>query len=166
MTHTPRAIVAVGCLAAALALAAPADAQFFGQPSDLPIGEAYHVEVLGGMWNPTPALTISSEEFGIAGTNIDFTSDLGISAKRFGEIRVRLRPGRKHRFRIDYLPIRYAAQSVVERRLVFRGIAYDVGVPGQFDDHLEHLATRLRVRHRAPLPRVLRAHRRGEVHRG
>jgi len=129
MPHTPRAIVAIGCLAVVLALAAPANAQFFGQASDLPIGEAYHVEVLGGMWNPTPALTISSEEFGIPGTNIDFTSDLGIAAKRFGEIRVRLRPGRKHRFRIDYLPIRYATQSVVERRLVFRGIAYDVGVP-------------------------------------
>ena len=127
MTLTPRAIVATGCLAALLALAAPADAQFFSPPSDLPIGEAYHVEVLGGMWNPTPKLTVSSEAFGIAGTNIDFTSDLGIAARRFGEVRVRLRPGRKHRFRIDYLPISYSAQSVIERRLVFRGIAYDVG---------------------------------------
>ena len=128
MTFTPRAIIAAGCLAIMLALAAPADAQFFGHASDVPIGEAYHVEVLGGMWNPTPQFTISSEAFGIAGTNIDFTNDLGIVAKRFGEIRVRLRPGRKHRFRIDYVPVRYSAQTVVERRLVFRGIAYDVGV--------------------------------------
>ena len=129
MTHTSRAVAAAGCLATLLALASPAEAQFFGQPSDLPIGEAYHVEILGGMWNPTPTITVSSDEFGIAGTHIDFTSDLGIGARRFGELRLRLRPSRKHRFRIDYLPIRYSAQTVVERRLVFRGIAYDVGVP-------------------------------------
>ena len=128
MTFTPRAIVATACLTTLLALAAPADAQVFTQATDLPIGEAYHVEVLGGMWNPTPNLTIASEEFGIAGTDIDFTSDLGIATKRLGELRVRLRPGRKHRFRIDYVPIRYAAQAAVERRLVFRGIAYDIGV--------------------------------------
>ncbi|TDI22316.1 MAG: hypothetical protein E2P06_13100 [Acidobacteria bacterium] len=129
MTYTPRAVVAAGGLATLLALASPADAQVFRQPSDVPIGENYHVEILGGMWNPTPDITISSDAFGIAGTDINFTSDLGITAQRFGEVRVRLRPGRKHRFRIDYVPIRYSAQSVVERRLVFRGIAYDVGVP-------------------------------------
>ena len=128
MIHTPRALIAAGCLATLLTLASSAEAQFFGQPSDLPIGEPYHVEILGGMWNPTPSLKISSEAFGIAGTNIDFTSDLGIAARRLGEVRVRLRPGRKHRFRIDYVPIRYSAQSVVARPLVFRGIAYDVGV--------------------------------------
>ena len=127
MTLTPRAFVVAGWLVTLLAFANPADAQFFGQPSDLPIGEAYHVEVLGGMWHPTPSLTISSEAFGIAGTDIDFANDLGIATKLFGELRVRLRPGRKHRFRIDYVPIRYSAQSVVARRLVFRGIAYDVG---------------------------------------
>ena len=128
MIHTQRAVIAAGCLATLLTLASPAEAQFLRPPSDLPIGEAYRVEILGGMWNPTPSLTISSEAFGIAGTDIDFTSDLGIAAKRFSEVRVRLRPGRKYRFRIDYVPIRYSAQSVVERRLVFRGIAYDVGV--------------------------------------
>ena len=65
MTLTPRAIVAAGSLVTLLAFATPADAQFFGQPSDLPIGDAYHVEVLGGMWNPTPNFTLSSEEVGL-----------------------------------------------------------------------------------------------------
>ena len=129
MTHTPHAVVAAAGLATVLALASPTDAQVFSQPSDVPIGENYHVEVLGGMWNPTPDITISSDAFGIAGTSINFTTDLCITPERFGEVRVRLRPGRKHRFRIDYVPIRYAAQAVVERRLVFRGIAFDVGMP-------------------------------------
>ena len=129
MTHRRHAVIAAGFLTLLLALAPSAAAQILGEPSDLPVGEAYHVEVLGGMWHPTPELTISSDAFGIAGTSIDFTTDLGIAAKRFGELRVRLRPGRKHRFRIDYVPISYAATSVIERRLVFRGIAFDVGVP-------------------------------------
>ena len=129
MTHRRHAVIAAGFLTMLLTFASSAAAQFFGQPSDLPIGEDYHVELLAGMWDPTPSITISSEAFGIAGTNIDFTSDLGIAEKRFGEVRLRLRPGRKHRFRIDYVPIRYSAQSVLDRRLVFRGIEYDVGVP-------------------------------------
>ena len=129
MTHRRHSVIAAGFLTALLSVASPAQAQFFGQPSDLPVGEAYHVEVFGGMWNPTPKITISSDAFGIAGSNIDFATDLGIAPARFGELRVRLRPARKHRFRIDYVPVRYSAQTVVERRLVFRGIAYDVGVP-------------------------------------
>ncbi len=129
MTHRRRSIAIAGCLAAALTVASPAAAQFFGQPSDLPVGEDYKVEVLAGMWSPTPDISLSSDAFGIAGTTIDFANDLGIASERFGEMRVRLRPGRKHRFRLDYIPIRYAAQTEVERRLVFRGIEYNVGVP-------------------------------------
>ena len=129
-TVANRALIAtVGLFAGTLLVAPPATAQFFAQPSDFPIGENYQVEALGGMWSPTPDFIVASDAFGIPGTNIDFVSDLGISAQRFGEFRLRLRPGRRHRFRIDYLPIRYTAQNVVERRLVFRGIAYDVGVP-------------------------------------
>ena len=129
MTHRRHTVIAAGFLTALLPFASPAQAQFFGQPSDMPIGESYHVEILGGMWNPTPNITISSDEFGIAGTDIDFSTDLGIAPQRFGELRLRLRPARKHRFRVDYVPIRYSAQTVVERQLVFRGIAYNVGVP-------------------------------------
>lgn len=131
LTHTQRAVVTTGCLTAFLTIAAPspAAAQYFGQPSDLPIGEDYHVELLGGLWTPTPDITISSDAFGIAGSSIDFANDLGIGSKRFGELRLRLRPARKHRFRIDYVPINYSASTVVERRIVFRGIAYDIGVP-------------------------------------
>ena len=129
MTNRRQTVIAAGLLTGLLAFAPSAAAQFLAQPSDMAIGEIYRVELMAGMWNPTPAITISSEAFGIAGTNIDFTSDLGIAAKRFVDVRLRLRPGRKHRFRIDYVPVSYSAQTVVEERLVFRGIAYDVGVP-------------------------------------
>ena len=125
-----RALVStVGTTVLLLASTAPAWAQSFTLTSDLPIGETYRVELMAGMWSPSPQITVSSDAFGIAGTDIDFGTDLGIGSERFGEVRLRLRPGRKHRLRIDYIPIRYAAQTTVERRLVFRGIAYDSGVP-------------------------------------
>lgn len=127
--QTRRPVISALLVAASLGLAPSASAQFFGQPSDLPLGEDYHVEVLAGMWSPSPEITVASDAFGIAGTSIDFANDLGIASQRFGEFRLRLRPGRKHRFRIDYVPVSYAAQATVERRLVFRGIAYDIGVP-------------------------------------
>jgi len=131
MTRTrARALVStVGTTVLLLASTAPAWAQSFTLTSDLPIGETYRVELMAGMWSPSPQITVSSDAFGIAGTDIDFGTDLGIGSERFGEVRLRLRPGRKHRLRIDYIPIRYAAQTTVERRLVFRGIAYDSGVP-------------------------------------
>ena len=129
LIRTSTALIVAGSVAALLAVASPAAAQFLGSPGDLPIGEAYHVELLGGMWTPTPDITFSSDAFGIAGSDIDLVDDLGIGTQRFGELRLRLRPGRKHRFRIDYVPIRYSADAIVERRLVFRGIAYDIGVP-------------------------------------
>ena len=106
-----------------------AAAQFFAQPSELPIGEDYRVEVLGGVWSALPDITISSDEFGIAGTKINFIDDFGIRARALGEFRLRLRPGQRHRFRIDYIPASYSAQSTPEQRLVFRGIAFDVSEP-------------------------------------
>lgn len=127
--HIQRALIAISCLTVLLTFASPAAAQPFNPTVDLPVGEDYHVEVIGGMWTPVPDITIASDAFGIAGSDIDFVKDLGIDTQRFGELRLRLRPSRKHRLRIDYVPIRYSAQSVVERRLVFRGIAFTVGLP-------------------------------------
>ena len=129
MIHTRRVVVATGCLAAMLTFASPAVAQFLGQPADLPIGEDYHVEILGGLWTPTPDITIASDAFGLVGTDIDFANDLASVPSGSASCGCGCAPGRKHRFRIDYVPIRYSAESVVERRLVFRGIAYSAGLP-------------------------------------
>ena len=107
----------------------PLRAQFIGQPGSSRASEGYRVELLAGMWSPTPAMNIASDAFGISGTHIDLTRDLGVSTKRFADLRLRLRAGRRHRFRIDYLPVQYETETVVERRLVFRGIAYDTNLP-------------------------------------
>src|SRR5688572_22067021 len=67
-------------LMAALALLAPASARAqYGAPdmSSSAIGENYHFEVSGNFWNPDLFGQISSEQFGLIGSQIDFLTDLG-----------------------------------------------------------------------------------------
>jgi hypothetical protein len=124
---------------AALAAGVPADAQ--AQSSDVPrsarpaIGERYHVEVSGNLWNPALLGIVSSEQFGILGTDIDFVGDLGYEQSRFRDLRIVLRPGRKHRFRLQYTPVRYEAETVLARTIVFNGVKFDANLPvnSQFD---------------------------------
>ena len=42
-----------------------------------------------------------------------------------------LRPGRKHKFRIAYTPIKYEGDVLLERTIIFNGIAFNVGLPIQ-----------------------------------
>jgi hypothetical protein len=110
--------------------ATPAAAQYGARlPSDRATGEDYNVEFMAALWNPAPSIVVSSESLGIIGTDIDFETDLGIQRQRFPELRLVLRSGEKHKFRLQYIPIKYTAQSVLQRTIVFNGIRYDVGLP-------------------------------------
>ena len=93
------------------------------------VGEDYLVEVTGGMWNPSPTIVTSSEQFGIIGTDIDFGKDLGMIRRRHNELRLTLKPARRHKLRLHWLPMQYRQSAVLERSLVFQGIAYDIGLP-------------------------------------
>jgi hypothetical protein len=111
-----------------LACAAPARAQF--RPSNEPApGENYHIEFAATYWDAKPDLIISSESLGIQGDDVDLISDLGIEKKRLPEIRLVLRPARKHKFRFNYIPIRYEASAVVTRSFVFNGQRFNIGLP-------------------------------------
>ena len=93
------------------------------------VGEDYVIEVTGGLWNPAAAINASSEQFGIIGTEIDFGQDLGLTSQPHGELRLTFKPARRHKLRLNWLPMEYRQSSVLERRLIFQGIAFDVGVP-------------------------------------
>lgn len=80
-------------------------------------------------WNAEPTLIVSSESLGIAGDNVDLVKDLGIQKKRLAELRFVLRPATKHKFRINYLPLKYEANSVVQREFVFNAQRYRIGLP-------------------------------------
>lgn len=111
-----------------IAGAAPAAAQF--RPAAPPaVGEDYHVEVSYGWWDADPSLVINSESLGIVGTDVDLIDDLGIEKKRLGKLNIVLRPATKHKFRIEYLPIKYEAETVIRREFVFNGQRYRVGLP-------------------------------------
>jgi hypothetical protein len=93
------------------------------------VGERYHVELGGTFWSPAPDLIISSEQFGIPGTEIDAASDLGFEEQRFRDLRLVLRPSRTFKFRLGYTPIRYDTQTTLQRTIIFNGQRYDVGLP-------------------------------------
>ncbi len=123
------AMVTVFGLAVWLA-AAPASAQYSVKgTSDRATGETYHVELGYYFWDPTPNIAIQSESIpGIPGTPIDFVTDLGLEQKRFGQFKAVLRPSKKSKFRFEYTPIKYEAERVVTRNLVFNGILYPVSL--------------------------------------
>jgi len=123
------ALVSV-CLAIAGAVAAPADAQQLSDTSTRAIGETYHFEVSGSLWDPTPSIFINSESLeGILGSRIDFVEDLGIESSWFRQLKLVGRPAMKHKFRFEYTPIKYEASAVLQRNLVFNGILFPVAIP-------------------------------------
>jgi hypothetical protein len=112
-------------LAILFAGALPAAAQY--RP-DFAVGERYHVEAAAMFWSATPDVVVSSEQFGIPGDEVDLVKDLGVEAKRLRELRLVLRPARKHKFRFNYTPIKYEAQAAVTREFVFNGQRYRPGI--------------------------------------
>ncbi len=120
--------VAAFVAAALLGDSLPAEAQF--QPSSgRPPAERYNVEAAASFWNATPTLIASRESLGIPGDNVDLVADLGIEKERINELRFVLRPADKHKFRINYLPIKYEASSTVQREFTFNGQRYRIGIP-------------------------------------
>jgi hypothetical protein len=117
-------------LLAVLLVPRPSAAQYQPyRPSEPATGERYHVEVAFGLWNPTPAIVVSSESLGIIGSQIDAVNDLGITQTRFNTWRLVLRPAKKHKFRIEYIPISYQAETMLQRDIVFNGTRYTIGLP-------------------------------------
>jgi hypothetical protein len=123
-------VIGLFLMYAVLLMPMNADAQFSATPfSDPATGERYHIEASFGWWNPSPEFEIASESLGVLGTRIDAVADLGIEKKQIPELRIVLRPGRKHKFRLDYLPMTYSAVSTVHREIIFNGIRYGVNLP-------------------------------------
>ena len=111
--------------------AVPARAQYIpAESSNRATGENYHVEFGAHFWNPSPEIFVTSESLpGILGTRIDFVEDLGIEQTRHSQIKVVLRPGTKHKFRFEYVPMKYVAEGEINRTVVFNGITFPIALP-------------------------------------
>ena len=117
---------------ATLAVAVPslAHAQYAAPSfSDRAVGERYHVELGASFWSPTPFGIISSEQFGLTGTDINLVTDLGFAVTRFRDLDVVLRPAKKHRFRFQYTPLQYTSETTLQHAVVFNGQTFGVVLP-------------------------------------
>ncbi len=118
------------CLVGGLCAATPAEAQYGARRNgNRATGETYHAEIAASIWDPTPEIVLSSESLGIPGDNVDFVGTLGITKSKFRQFKVVLRPGTKHKFRLEYTPIKYEAQNTVATSFIFNGQRYTVGLP-------------------------------------
>jgi hypothetical protein len=119
------------CLVLAIAaVPALAHAQLAAYKTSNPAtGERYNVELAFGLWNPAPTLTIASTSLAAIGTQIDAVNDLGFGTTKFPDFQLIVRPAKKHKFRFEYIPIKYTAASVLTRSITFHGVSYSVGVP-------------------------------------
>jgi len=107
---------------------ASARAQFTPRPvADPATGERYHVEAAAGFWFPTADISIASQSLGIVGSTIDFKKDLGLTDQHFPEVHLELRPAPRHKFRLQYIPIKYDQNAVLTRTVVFNGQSYTIG---------------------------------------
>lgn len=129
MSHVRSSVTAALVTVAVWALTAtPASAQF--QPrGPAVVGEDYHVEVSFNFWPPTPEAVVASEALGILGTDVDLVTDLGVEKSTLRDLRIVLRPAKKHRFRISYLPMNYDASTTLTREFIFNGLRYRPGLP-------------------------------------
>jgi hypothetical protein len=126
-----RLYTSAGLAAATLLwLAVPAYAQYKPRPlNDQATGESYHIEAGADLWFPSITATIASEALDIPGSQIDIKRDLGVVDKRMSALDLVLRPASRHKFRVQYLPIKYEASSIVNKDIIFNGIRYRLGLP-------------------------------------
>ena len=126
------ALPAAGVVAIALwmSVGTPTEASAQSRPGPTPaIGEVYGVEFGAAWWNAEPVGLISSGRLGLIGSEVDFQSDLNFAATRFRDLRFVLRPSTRLKFRLQYTPIKYAADAVLERTINFSGFVFPVSVP-------------------------------------
>ena len=124
-----RRMFAVFFLAALVFLAAADASAQYRRPSSAVVGEEYHIEASYGWWNAQPSLIVNSESLAILGSDVNLIEDLGIEKHKLGKLDLVLRPGKKHRFRFQRLPVHYEASNTVKRSFVFNGQNYNVGLP-------------------------------------
>ncbi|MCU1382212.1 MAG: hypothetical protein JWL71_909 [Acidobacteria bacterium] len=117
-------------MAALLCFAAPAAAQYKPRTlNDPATGENYHIEAGADLWFPTADMVVSSEQLGIAGSQIDFKKTLGLTDQHFPALQIQLRPARSHKFRLNYIPATYTQTTTLNQDIVFNGIRYRLGLP-------------------------------------
>jgi hypothetical protein len=133
-TFVQRLISSAVTAAALFCIAAPAAAQYKPRAVEDPAtGEKYHIEAGADLWFPTADMTISSEQLGIVGSQINLKNDLGLADQRFSALQLQLRPARSHKLFLNYTPVDYNQTATLNQDIVFNGIRYRLGLPVNSD---------------------------------
>ena len=88
--------------------------------------ENYNVELGAMFWKPSPEIVISS---GSLSTPIDFVNVFPIEKKRFRELSLVLKAGRKNKIRYSSVSFEYSGTTPLTQQIRFQGQTFDVGVP-------------------------------------
>jgi len=87
--------------------------------------EKFHVEIGTEWWQPTPHLSIQTDALASVGlVDFDFADEFGIDPSWFSEFRAVLKPARKHKVRISYVPVRYEQTSPLRTPISFNGSTF------------------------------------------
>jgi len=136
MTIFTDRLVVCAALAASISLATSTAASAQFRPrivQEQMIGEEFHVEGAVEYWNPTANLVVASSGTGalagLQGSSIDAKRDLGLTDQRLPQLELVLRPARNHKFRLQYIPIKYTQATTLRQDISFNGQRYTVGVP-------------------------------------
>ena len=120
------------CAVAMLGAAVPASAQSVAQPRRQPgDGRKLSRRDLRLALEPDARRSSSAASRSTASSaaSIDFVEDLGIEKTWFTQLKVVLRPATKHKFRFEYTPIKYDAETVLTRDIIFNGIEFPIAIP-------------------------------------
>ena len=134
-SRSARRTVSIWCATiVVLAIASTASAQFRPRVVQNPtVGDRFTIEGGVDIWFPTAELTIASGGSGalsgLQGTDIDAKRDLGLVDKRLPQFNLVLKAAKRHRFRVQYVPIKYEQSAVLSRQIDFNGQRYSVGLP-------------------------------------
>ena len=98
-----------------------------GEQARGPVGENYTIEVEGRMWMVKLDSTVRIVQSGI-GTEVKLVDDLGFDErKNFFEGRLQVKFARKHKFNLEYIPLKWDADKLITRTIEFNGQTYTVG---------------------------------------
>jgi len=124
--RVPSALVIALLTTAAVVLLLPAHAHGQTKPG---MGEKYRVEVLTTWWGSRPSGSVESDRLDRIGSKVDLETDFGFEEQRFREFRVTAKLAKKHKFRFQYTPLVYTADSVLTRDIDFGGETFPVSLP-------------------------------------
>ncbi|MGD0623579.1 MAG: hypothetical protein ABSB32_02550 [Thermodesulfobacteriota bacterium] len=91
------------------------------------VGENYTIELEGRMWNVKLDSTVRVVQNGI-GSDVNLVDDLGFDErKNFFEGRLQIKFAGKHKFNLEYIPLKWDADKVVTQTIQFNGQTYTAG---------------------------------------